>query len=256
MNAEKLQNALRALTDLMDDILASDEAGRFARIQRLSVIAQKLQNEGPVSAKDFALQNANFGEDEYVGGGAGIVVRNPGRIYGNPLGDGDTIRNVMDALMPTMAAQGAAATARQRRDQAEELNGLVEARERLESEPVARAQLTQRINTLLEHVSGEEESNHAAEVQVVPAELLRGHLAGAEDGAADAGDDPGPVVDGEAGGAGPAETSPGVAVTLAVGVSLGLGADPPGDHDPADAAPGRTDLAGAAGAVPSAETGT
>jgi len=253
VNTEKLQTALRSLTELMDDVLDSDEPGRFARIQRLAVLAQKLQNEGANTVKDFATVHMcgadDVGYDGIIGGPGVIDVARP-RLGG--LGDGDTIRNVMDALMPNLAAQGGAATARQRRDSAEELNELITARARFGGGTGEYRRLTRRIENLVDNIT--EETDHAAELPVVPTELLRGHLPGAEDGAANTGDAPGAVIDGEAGSAGPVEASPGVASALTVGVSLGLGADPRGDYDPADAAPERADLAGAASAVPSTET--
>ena len=262
MNIEKLQTAIRALTDLMADELASAAPDRFARVQRLAILTQKLQKEAATNVKDFAA--LQMGQPNIMPNviGMGDNVEDYGEVggihamprYVRPIGaEGDTVRNVVDALMPTMQAQGDAAQARGRRDRAGELNELIDAREQLGADTEAGRKLSKRIAQLVGDVTEDTEDGN---VSMVSAEFLRGHLARTEDAAANPGDDPGAVTDGEGRDGGAHQTSPGRALAFGVGVSLGLGADEPAVDGPAVRDAQRADLGGAEDSGASTQTGS
>jgi hypothetical protein len=240
---------MMALTDLIADELAGEAPDRFARVNRLSVLAQKLQKEGAVGVKDFAnIKACNIDETEY-GEDLGVVGGIRMAQYQNPMHNGETLRNIMDAVMPTLQNQGDASRANARRACADELNALLLARQQLGVDTPEGRRLTRRIEELIEETTANDD------VPMVSAEFLRGHLPGAEGSQPNDADVPRAFSDREGGDGGPAEASPGAADAFAVGGHRGPEAGEPQVDALAAADAERADQRGAEGAVESTEAG-
>jgi hypothetical protein len=192
MHKDKHQAAIDALSELMRSELDGDMRGRFACVNRLAVLAQKLQIEMNPRPEDMDEQ-----QNEY-----GINVADHGMIRGgNAMYGGDQqqmAREMLAMLGPAMGGLQGNNEAKKRESMARELNELLDARNRFlfgtgaqDPEAVAAAaRLAKRINVLTELVSQEEEEEkphaQAPELHVVPAVDVRRHQAGEGHGQDDA----------------------------------------------------------------------
>lgn len=175
MDETKFKTAMVALTDLMRSELDGDDRHKFARIGRITVLAQKLQMEGNPRPEDMDQEGAMMGMDPY--GGYGAIM--PGRAV-PMLGAGNDqqqmVREMLGVLGPQLTASGDASRARVRADQARELNDLMMAHRMSQTgddaDPAMAAQLQKRIKTLTAQMSAEEEEEiedgKAADVPVHP----------------------------------------------------------------------------------------
>lgn len=204
MNKEKHQAAIDALSELMRSELDGDARGRFASVNRLAVLAQKLQIEMNPRPEDMDQYNDGMMMEAQIGGG---IIRGGG-IYGGD--QAQMAREMLAMIGPAMNGLQGNNEAKRRESMARELTELLTARSVLQNskEPDAEAvaRLTKRIHVLTERVSQEEEQEnpdaHAPEVHVVPALGVRGHQAGEDRGQGDAGHACGALPDGEGGGDG------------------------------------------------------
>lgn len=204
MNKDKHQAAMDALSELMRSELDSDARSRFACVNRLAVLAQKLQvemNPRPEDA-DQQLYGNEVGD---------FNVQNHMALVGGGMHGGDQAqmaREMLAMLGPAMSGLQGNTEAKKREAMARELNEVIAARQLLRDEVnpdlEAMARLTDRINVLIDRVSREEEQEkpHAPEqLHVVPALGLRRPQAGEARGQ-DAPDARRAVPDGEGGGEG------------------------------------------------------
>jgi hypothetical protein len=225
VNKDKHQTALDALSELMRSEIDSDSRGRFACVNRLAVLAQKLQIEMNPRPEDMDAHDVG---DDYGMNQIGGIVRGGGAYGGD---QAQMAREMLTMLGPAMSGLQGNNKAKEREAMARELNELLDARARLQNTAVdpdlvaggraAVAALTKRINVLIERVSQEEETD--GQVHVVPAVDVRRHQAGEGHGQVDAPHARRALPDGEGGREG-ALREGGEAGGLQEGVDIGDGA--------------------------------
>jgi hypothetical protein len=233
MNKDKHQAAIDALSELMRSELDCDSRGRFACVNRLAVLAQKLQIEMNPRPEDMDEQQNEYGINVADHG----IIRGGGAM-GAAMYGGDQAqmaREMLAMIGPAMGGLQGNNEAKKRESMARELNELLDARNRFlfgtgaqDPEAVAAAaRLTKRINVLTELVSQEEEEEkphaQAPELHVVPAVDVRRHQAGEGHGQGDAPHARRALPDGEGGREG-ALREGGEAGGLQEGVDIGDGA--------------------------------
>jgi hypothetical protein len=225
MNKDKHQAAIDALSELMRSEIDSDSRGRFACLNRLAVLAQKLQIEMNPRPEDMDERNdhdMNVIDHGMIRGGAAM--------YGGD--QAQMAREMLAMIAPAMSGLHGNNEAKKREALARELNELLSARITLQHstlppDPEAVARITKRINVLTERVSQEEEQENpyaqAPELHVVPAVDVRRHQAGEGHGQVDAPHARRALPDGEGGREG-ALPAGGEAGGLQEGVDIGDGA--------------------------------
>jgi len=219
MDKTKLKTAMDALTDLMRSELDSEERGKFARVNRLTVLASKLQMED-AQPEDMDDEN-QVGAGDLYGDGMGMNIIGPAhRIAPHVGGDqAQMVREMLGAIGPQMEAQSASNRARERSEMARELNELLDARARVQfgdnADPAMAAMLTKRIKALSAQIAQQEDNEDDAatdiplaperDLHVVHPFGLRGHQAGEGGRLLDPGEPRRLVADGEGGGEGAAQ---------------------------------------------------
>lgn len=183
MKQEKLDAALRAVSDVMVDELAGDEPDRFARVARIAVLANKLKREGAATVKDFTQQDGLIHGGQYAIGGVvmgddqadwvDVPPAGPPRIYParDPHDRGQDQMRMLRDLVGTLEKRLASDS----RNLAEELRQLVLARKELADNDPAWAPITARIDEIVRSFQDEGVSENG---EVVSAEFLRRHPAG------------------------------------------------------------------------------
>jgi len=155
MNKDKHQAAIDALSELMRSELDGDMRGRFACVNRLAVLAQKLQIEMNPRPEDMDAHEQDAYGINVVDHG---IIRGGGAMHG---GDQQQMAREMLAMIgPAMSGLQGNNEAKKRESMARELNELLTARRMLQIDQQpdadAVAKLTKRINALTDLVSQEE----------------------------------------------------------------------------------------------------
>lgn len=220
MDAAKHKAALNALNELMVSELSGEGRDKFARVNRLTVLASKLQMEEP-KPEDVSQENQNLEDGAYgfggIGGG-GAMMANPypiGRVVGAGGDQLQLVHEIVAMAGPHLEAQASAARAQQRKAMASELNELIKARAQLIAiggEHEQARQLTKRISELTQTFAQEDPDDEKPadnipaypdrELRVVHPVDVRGHQARDDRRLLDAGDIGRAIANREAGGAG------------------------------------------------------
>ena len=174
MDQAKHKAALDALTDLMLSELGGDGRDKFARVNRLTTLASKLQME---SARPEDM-DPSHGID-MIGDFHGNMLPARGVIGGiGQLGDqAQAVREMLQLMAPQIDAQAASAEARQREAMASELNRLLSARKLAQAanDHELDMQLDKRIKVLAREIAEQESEtdDNATDIPVQPDRELR-----------------------------------------------------------------------------------
>lgn len=204
MNEEKHKVVMDALADLIRSELDSTSRSRFASVQRMAVLGQKLQLEMHPRPED-----AEEGYDEHMGDIDGGIIARPRRAM-RMVGGGDQmqlVHEMMAMAQPLLEGNKQQVIAAQRASEASELRDLIETVKMFpEGDPSMEA-VRQRICSLMADIKsvqpttvedylkeGDEDGLH-----MVPAVDVRRHQAGQDGPIIDADHDERPFADREGG---------------------------------------------------------
>lgn len=177
-DAQGLVNkAVDAIVDLIIANLKANGIGKFAEAARLCEIGGKLIRTQVKSVKDFAMLEVDDAAEDRAD-----IMPMPNRMQLNNLAayqfDGNNgnpdQRRARLALEPAAQVERERAAAEIATSEATELDRLTTLRDRLPED--RRAPIDTRINLLMTGL----ETRNNAQLQMVPADVSRGHLAGAE----------------------------------------------------------------------------
>lgn len=217
MNGDKHAAAMSALNELILSELQSEDRNRFASVQRLSVIAQKLLL---CNTEALHPEDARNRHHHHFGGYGAVQLGDAEDVGPNPYvmqmplppDQGQMVREMLAAINPIAKSTKEQNDAKKRASLAAELNQLMLARERAQFHE--RNLLTERIEEILKEMRKGDED----ELSLVPAVPVRGHQAGTD---VDGDDESGPeraCADGEGCSASAISTSEGEHHGQALGV--------------------------------------
>ena len=208
--------AIDEISEAIRKALDSTGVNKFAEVSRLCKIGHQLQRALAEKLEDFAAMNVENQEARLINAFpaardemAPIMVGNPRAAVVdanaglfNPMGRNDdprlgdpVMRKLLLTLEPFMQSHRGTQAAQVAQDEASELKDLVGLRDALNGE--ARVVIEQRIGALVESIktrnaarvarrASEERENGDGKLGLVSADVPRGHLVGAENGANDA----------------------------------------------------------------------